>query len=96
MRKLFIILILLVTGILFYTCHPERNYIEEGDARLQFSLDTVYFDTIFTTIGTTTKSFRVYNPHSRFIKIDAIRLAGGSESVFRVNVDGMPGVSIIR
>ncbi len=93
MRKLFIILILLVTGILFYTCRPERNFIEEGDARLQFSLDTVYFDTIFTTIGTTTKSFRVYNPHSRFIKIDAIQLAGGSESVFRVNVDGMPGTA---
>ena len=92
-RKFFIIPILLVTGILFYTCHPERNYIEESDARLQFSLDTVYFDTIFTTIGTTTKSFRVYNPHSRFIKIDNINLAGGSSSVFRVNVDGMPGVS---
>jgi hypothetical protein len=84
---------LLVTGILFYTCHPERNFIEEGDARLQFSLDTVYFDTIFTTIGTTTKSFRVYNPHSRFIKIDAINLAGGTGSVFRVNVDGKPDVS---
>ena len=60
---------------------------------MQFSLDTVYFDTIFTTIGTTTKSFRVYNPHSRFIKVDAINLAGGSSSVFRINVDGMPGIA---
>jgi hypothetical protein len=65
-------------------------YIEESDAKLQFSLDTVYFDTIFTTVGTTTKSFRVYNPHARFIMIDDIRLARDS-SVFRINVDGKPG-----
>jgi hypothetical protein len=92
-RKFFIIFILLSSLFSLFYCHPERNYIEEGDAKLQFSLDTVYFDTIFTTIGTTTKSFRVYNPHSRFIKVDAINLAGGSSSVFRINVDGMPGIT---
>ncbi len=83
----------MLAGIFLYHCHPERNYIEDNEAKLQFNLDTVYFDTIFTTIGTTTKSFRVYNPHSRFIKIDAVKLATGSNSAFRINVDGMPGVA---
>jgi hypothetical protein len=91
LRKASILLLLAGATALLYHCRPERMYIEENDAKLQFSLDTVYFDTIFTTIGTTTKSFRVYNPHSRFIKIEDIRLAGGDNSVFRINVDGQPG-----
>ncbi len=91
LRKSVLLILLAGTIALLYHCRPERTYIEENDAKLQFSLDTVYFDTIFTTVGTTTKSFRVYNPHSRFIKIDDIRLAGGDNSVFRINVDGQPG-----
>jgi hypothetical protein len=72
-------------------CQPERTYEEDPDARLAFTLDTVFFDTVFTTIGTVTESFRVQNPHNRFIRIDEITLAGGSSSVFRINVDGTPG-----
>ncbi|MEX2370703.1 MAG: choice-of-anchor Q domain-containing protein [Bacteroidales bacterium] len=91
MKKIIILIVLAGTMAMMYHCRPERNYIEEQDAKLQFSLDTVYFDTIFTTVGTITKEFRVYNPHSRYIKIDAIELAGGVGSVFRINVDGSPG-----
>jgi len=88
-----IIYILVFTTILLslYHCRPDRVYIENSDATLRFSLDTVYFDTVFTTIGTSTRSFRIYNPHSRFIMIDEIHLAGGEQSVFRINVDGSPG-----
>jgi len=82
----------LITGALFFACHPERYYIEDSDAALKFTLDTVYFDTVFTTIGTITESFRVKNPHKQFVKIDEISLAGGESSVFRINVDGEPGV----
>lgn len=79
-------------SILYY-CSPERNYIQDNDAKLHFSLDTVYFDTIFTTIGTITKSFRVYNPHDQYLKINTIELAGGDQSVFRINVDGVAGLN---
>ena len=92
MRKVLGITILIGLTALLYHCRPERNYIEDMDATLEFSVDTVYFDTIFTTIGTTTKFFTIINPYSRFIKIEDIKLAGGSESVFRINVDGVPGI----
>jgi hypothetical protein len=88
----FLFILLLVQGLIYMACHPERNYIEESDAGLTFTLDTVYFDTVFTTIGTVTQSFRIKNPHKQFIKIDEITLAGGESSVFRINVDGVPGV----
>lgn len=68
-------------------------YIDDPDARLAFTEDTVFFDTIFTTIGTATKSFRIHNLNDRFIKIEDIKLAGGESSVFRINVDGKTGTS---
>jgi len=75
-----------------WSCMPERSYIETSEAALEFTLDTVYFDTVFTTVGTATRSFRVKNPHRKFIKIDEISLAGGNSSFFRINVDGTPGI----
>jgi len=87
-----IILISLVALVLSISCQPERSFIEDSDAKLGFSLDTVFFDTVFTTIGTATKYFRIKNPHKHFLKIDKITLAGGNSSVFRINVDGEPGV----
>lgn len=90
-RRIF--LFAFIPGVLFFACHPERNYLEESDARLTFTLDTLFFDTVFTTFGTITKSFRVKNPHNQFVKIDEVSLAGGESSVFRINVDGQPGVN---
>ncbi len=86
-----IVTILGVLCLLAFQCQPERSYVEDPDAKLAFTVDTLYFDTVFTTIGTVTKSFRIKNPNNQFIKIDEITLAGGKSSVFRINVDGVPG-----
>jgi hypothetical protein len=90
-RKSIILVFIIGATLFMYHCNPERSYISDQDAKLEFSLDTVYFDTIFTTVGTLTKSFKIYNPHNRFLKISGIDLAGGSSSVFRMNVDGVSG-----
>jgi len=87
-----IFLLFALTVSLFFACHPERSYEENPEASLSFNMDTLYFDTVFTTIGTTTEAFRVYNSHKQFLKIDEISLAGGASSVFRINVDGSPGL----
>ena len=91
LRRILIIAWIPLTVLL--ACQPERSYIGSSDARLEFTLDTLYFDTVFTTIGTVTRSFRIRNPHRQFVKIDQIYLAGGSSSVFRMNLDGRPGTS---
>lgn len=83
----------LILAAISFSCMPERTYSEDSDAALLFTLDTVFFDTVFTTIGTATKSFKVKNPHKDFIKISEITLAGGNSSFFRINVDGSSGVS---
>ncbi|KAB1066042.1 hypothetical protein [Salibacter halophilus] len=62
-----------------------------NDAVLQFSTDSVYFDTVFTEIGSATQRFMIYNPQSDPVKISNVQLENGSDSQFRFNVDGYPG-----
>jgi hypothetical protein len=61
---------------------------------LEFSVDTLVFDTVFTTIGSTTKQFKIYNKESKTVRIDQIELMGGQNSPFRMNVDGNIGTSL--
>ncbi len=80
----------LLVVIFTASCKKDR-LITDSSAKLEFSLDTVVFDTVFTTIGSTTHQLRVYNRNNQTIRISSIRIAGGSGSQFRLNVDGMPG-----
>jgi hypothetical protein len=89
---------LLLPGILMFfltfllSCKKDE-VITDTSAKLSFSLDTVFFDTIFTTLGSATKRLMVYNDHNRAINISSIRLANGQSSKFRINVDGFAGVA---
>ncbi|GAA4274693.1 hypothetical protein GCM10022258_39890 [Aquimarina gracilis] len=60
---------------------------------LQFSTDTLYLDTIFTNIGSSTYSFKVYNRTDEDFTIPEIALERGENSGYRLNVDGIPGKS---
>jgi hypothetical protein len=82
---------LLVTGM--QSCKKDVLNID-GNFKLSFSADTVYFDTVFVTLGSTTQRFKVYNNSNQRVKISAIRLASGANSFFRMNVDGIPGTQI--
>lgn len=63
-----------------------------GDGNLSFSTDTLVFDTVFTTIGSTTKYFKLYNPQNKALKIEEVQLMGGSSSPFKLNLDGEKGI----
>jgi hypothetical protein len=82
--------ILLAPTLIFVSCKKEK-FITDSKAKLTFSNDTVYFDTVFTQIGSATQILQIYNPYKEPIKINSIRLAGGNQSVFRINVDGLKG-----
>lgn len=64
-----------------------------GDGNLSFSNDTLVFDTVFTTIGSTTKYFKIYNHQNKALKISQVDLIGGSASKFKLNLDGVQGTS---
>lgn len=80
------------TLFILSSCKKDVLLTDSG-ARLNFSTDSVLFDTVFTTVGSTTKVFKIYNPHSQTLNISRVFLATGANSQFRINVDGISGIS---
>lgn len=83
-------LVLLALSLTTQSC-KKKNFASKGN--LEFSADTVVFDTVFTTIGSTTQHFKVYNRDNKTLTIDEIELIGGASSPFRMNFDGLQGTS---
>ena len=81
----FCITLLLNTGC-------KKNQLTTN-GHLEFSLDTLVFDTVFTTIGSTTGQFKIYNRNSKTILVDEVELMGGVNSPFRINLDGISGLT---
>ena len=76
--------------IIQFSCKKD-TIISDSSAKIGLSCNEILFDTVFTTIGSVTKQLKVYNPYKQKIKISSIILAGGTNSNFRINVDGTPG-----
>ncbi|MDR1600945.1 MAG: hypothetical protein LBS42_00760 [Tannerella sp.] len=72
-------------------CESINDYSTNPNHRLAFSVDTLSFDTIFSTVGSTTKQFMVYNPNDEALRIEMALLANPGKSGFRINVDGRKG-----
>lgn len=73
-------------------CKKDK-LIKDAGAKVEFSQDSVLFDTVFTTIGSATQNIRVRNKNNQRIKISSIQLQGGNASRFIINVDGAKGTS---
>ncbi|HNQ61208.1 MAG TPA: choice-of-anchor Q domain-containing protein [Bacteroidia bacterium] len=86
-RSLFFICLF---ALFLYSCKKE-DFETDKDAKLEFSQDTIVFDTVFTGVGSSTELFIVYNTGKKPIRISSLRLASGNSSNFRLNVDGIPG-----
>lgn len=77
--------------LLFWSsCRNDFETIPSA-GNLTFSKDTVYLDTIFTNIGSSTYNLKVYNNSKDDIHIPVLKLAQGENSNYRLNVDGVPG-----
>ncbi|MBN1952129.1 MAG: right-handed parallel beta-helix repeat-containing protein [Bacteroidales bacterium] len=86
-------LIAVLSGFLLiiFLSDCQNDGVMVDDFQLGFSADTVYFDTVLTTLGSVTHHFQIYNPENQPVEIDHIFLARGQESFFRLNLDGTPG-----
>ncbi|MGM9760363.1 MAG: hypothetical protein ACI30I_09690 [Parabacteroides sp.] len=71
----------------------DDHYSTNPNLRLTFSTDTLSFDTVFTTVGTATRQFMIYNENKEALNMESVLLASGGESGFRINVDGRKGVA---
>lgn len=88
--EIFIFFLFIICLVFLSSCRKDFDTIL-NTGKLEFSKDTVYLDTIFTNIGSSTYSFKVYNRSNNAITIPKIRLENGNDSNYRLNVDGIPG-----
>jgi hypothetical protein len=82
----------LIALISFQACE-QQTFDTNSSSQLSFSKDTIRFDTVFTFIGSATRSVKVYNQSDDWIKISNITLGTSGSDRFRINVDGISGSS---
>ncbi len=80
--------------ILLNSCQKDEINTDPG-FMLEFSQDTIFFDTVFTSLGSITQSITVHNKSNQKVNISSIRLAGGTASFYRINVDGIASHEVL-
>ena len=81
-------LLLPLLALLAVACSDYETFSDNPGFRLVFSQDTISFDTLVSTLPSSTKTLFAFNNNSDGMRINSIQLEGGPESHFRVNVDG--------
>jgi hypothetical protein len=76
--------------IVLFSCQKDSFTTSPG-AFLSVETDTLNFDTVFTTTGSTTQRFKIFNENDKGIHISTIQLKGGISSPFKINAMGIPG-----
>jgi len=88
MKKLLYVIVLSVMPMILLSCEQESFVRDGGEVQLAFSIDTVAFDTVFTTMGSATQKVTVYNRSDDNLILSSVTLEKGRTSRFRLNVDG--------
>ncbi len=78
-------LILLSIG----SCQKQLNYSQED--LVYFSVDTLHFDTAFTSTTTATRRVKLFNRSSKSVRVNRLYLDGGASSYFRLGIDAQTG-----
>jgi len=85
------IILLFAFAISLTSCRKDFDTVP-STGQLLFSKSTVYLDTVFTDIGSSTYMLKVYNRSNNDITIPSIALAKGNNSKYRIMVDGLTGL----
>lgn len=87
MRRYTIYIIGVLVTVLF-GCSDYDSWTTEPQYHLTFDRDTVNFDTLVSTVSSSTERLLVYNNNKGGLRISQVRLKRAGNSPFRVNVDG--------
>ncbi|HUQ67390.1 MAG TPA: choice-of-anchor Q domain-containing protein [Flavitalea sp.] len=88
------ITVLIIIIACLIVCCRKDSFISDSNAVVNISADTIHFDTLFTSTGSVTHFFKVFNENDRKLRIADITLSGGSNSFFKINTDGAEGPSV--
>lgn len=78
---------------LLVACQAE-TLSDDPNLRLSFSKDTLLFDTVFTAMGSSTRTIMVYNPNKNAVNIEQVSMQNGQN--FHINLDGENNRDLLR
>ncbi len=92
MKKVHLFIFLSMFLVVLQSCRSDLDITNSTSAKLEFSADTILFDTVFTTVGSVTKRIKIYNRNKSAISISKIDLVDSTSfAKYRLNVDGYSG-----
>ena len=86
-------LLLFAFCILLSSCKKD-SFITSTDARLRLTADSLKYDTVFTTTGAITKSFKIINENDQKLRLSKVKLMGGATSAYKINVNGSAATEV--
>ena len=89
-----LLLYISIMSVCLVSCNEAPDFSSSPSLRLEFSCDTVSFDTLFSEVMSPTAKFLVRNKNDKALRIGNVQLAGGGVSPFSVLVDGQYGTSM--
>lgn len=75
--------------LVFFASCKKDSFITSEQAVLYTSADTLKYDTVFTSTGSVTRSFKIFNNNDQKLRLSKVKLMGGTASFYKMNVDGM-------
>lgn len=88
-KHFFLLFPIALLAAVFFSGGCRKEKFSSGN--ISFSTDTLTFDTVFVTFGSTMRSFKVFNNNNKAVVINDIRLMRLVGQQFRINVDGVFG-----
>ena len=79
--------------LIFFSCKKD-SFITSPDARVSFTADTLKYDTVFVTSGSTSQTFKIINENNQKLRLSSVKLMGGASSAYKINVDGFTGPQV--
>src|SRR5687767_4923057 len=82
-----------ILAALFLSCRKD-SFITSENALVTITSDTLKFDTVFTTTGSITQSFKIINKNNQKLRLTSVKLMEGNNSAFKINADGITGPQV--
>ena len=94
-KRLKIFLLTFAFCVLLYACKKD-SFITSSNASVTTNLynDSLKFDTVFTSVGSITQFFKVFNNNNQKLLLSKVKLMGGSVSAFKININGDPSSEV--
>ena len=80
--------LVLLVSFFGLACRKGESITTDPNAKLNISDKELLFDTIFTSVGSTTRRIKIVNKNTDAVKVSEIRLSGGNTSAFSINING--------